>query len=168
MDWLSKNKADIGCYEKVIRVPLPNDETLIIHGEKPGRSLNIVSSIKIHKYLKKGCIAFMAHVVERKPKAKQIKEISVVQDYPKVFLEELPCLPPHKQVEFWIDLIPGATPIAKAPVCLAPSEMQELSGQLQELLDKGFIHQVLHLGEPRCCSSKRKTSHSECVLITEN
>lgn len=80
MDWLSKNRADIGCYEKVIKVPLPNGETLIIHGEKPGRSLNIVSSTKIHKYLKNNCIAFMAHVLEREPEAKQLKEIPVVQN----------------------------------------------------------------------------------------
>nr|KAJ0214492.1 hypothetical protein LSAT_V11C400215090 [Lactuca sativa] len=118
MDWLSKNRADIGCYEKVIRVPLPNGETLIIHGEKPGRSLNIVSSMKIHKYLKKNCIAFMAHVLEREPEAKQLKEVPVVQNYLEVFPEELPGLPPHRQVEFRIDLVPGAAPIAKLFLCM--------------------------------------------------
>ncbi|GJZ49900.1 putative reverse transcriptase domain-containing protein [Tanacetum coccineum] len=56
-----------------------------------------------------------------------------------VFPEDLSGLPPQRQVEFRIDLVPGATPIAKSPYRLAPSEMQELSGQLQELQDKGFI-----------------------------
>ncbi|XP_023758050.1 uncharacterized protein LOC111906527 [Lactuca sativa] len=130
MDWLSKNRADIGCYEKVIRLPLPNDEILIIYGEKPGRNLNIVSSMKIHKYLKKNCIAFMVHVVERESETKQLKEILVAQNYPEVFQEELPGLPPHRQVEFQINLIPEEAPVAKAPYRLAPSEMQELSGQL--------------------------------------
>ena len=55
------------------------------------------------------------------------------------FLKDLPRIPPVRQVEFRIDLIPGATPVAKSAYRLAPSEMQELSSQLQELLDKGFI-----------------------------
>ncbi|GKD01612.1 hypothetical protein Tco_1171886, partial [Tanacetum coccineum] len=65
--------------------------------------------------------------------------ISVVRDFVDVFLEDLSGLPPQRQVEFRIDLIPGAMPVAKSPYRLAPSEMQELSGQLQELQDKGFI-----------------------------
>nr|GFA69861.1 retrotransposon protein, putative, Ty3-gypsy subclass [Tanacetum cinerariifolium] len=62
-----------------------------------------------------------------------------VRDYPKVFLEDLPGLPLTRPVEFQIDLIPGAAPVAQAPYLLAPSEMKELSEQLQELSEKGFI-----------------------------
>nr|GFC13752.1 putative reverse transcriptase domain-containing protein [Tanacetum cinerariifolium] len=61
------------------------------------------------------------------------------REFPDVFLEELPGLPPDRQVEFQIDLIPRAAPVARAPYRLAPSEMQELSNQLQELADRGFI-----------------------------
>ncbi|GJR33437.1 putative reverse transcriptase domain-containing protein [Tanacetum coccineum] len=63
----------------------------------------------------------------------------LVQDFPEVFLEDLPGIPPTRQVEFQIDLIPGAAPVARAPYRLAPSEMKELSDQLKELSDKGFI-----------------------------
>ncbi|GKG01534.1 putative reverse transcriptase domain-containing protein, partial [Tanacetum coccineum] len=59
--------------------------------------------------------------------------------FPEVFPDELPGLPPPRQVEFRIDLIPGAAPVARAPYRLAPSEMKELSKQLQELSEKGFI-----------------------------
>ncbi|GJU04229.1 putative reverse transcriptase domain-containing protein [Tanacetum coccineum] len=69
----------------------------------------------------------------------RISDISVVRDFTDVFLEDLLGLPPQRQVEFRIDLVPGATPVAKSPCRLAPSEMQELSRQLQELQDKGFI-----------------------------
>ncbi|GJZ49934.1 hypothetical protein Tco_0604124 [Tanacetum coccineum] len=62
-----------------------------------------------------------------------------VREFEDVFLEDFSGLPPQRQVEFRIDLVPGATPIAKSPYRLAPLEMQELSGQLQELQDKGFI-----------------------------
>ncbi|GKF75516.1 hypothetical protein Tco_0224960, partial [Tanacetum coccineum] len=75
---------------------------------------------------------------EDKSKGKQIKDVPIVRDFPEVFLEDLPGLPPARPVEFQIDLIPGAAPVAQAPYRLAPSEMKELSEQLQELFDKGF------------------------------
>ncbi|KAD3640642.1 hypothetical protein E3N88_29865 [Mikania micrantha] len=67
------------------------------------------------------------------------KEIPVVSEYLDVFPDELPGLPPLRQVEFRIDLVPGATLVAKAPYCLEPLEMQEMVIQIQELMDKGFI-----------------------------
>ncbi|GKF86778.1 hypothetical protein Tco_0254605 [Tanacetum coccineum] len=69
----------------------------------------------------------------------KLSDISVVRDFVDVFPEDLSGLPPQRQVEFHIDLVPGATPVAKSPYRLAPSKMQELSGQLHELQDKGFI-----------------------------
>ncbi|GJU15367.1 putative reverse transcriptase domain-containing protein [Tanacetum coccineum] len=75
---------------------------------------------------------------EDKSEGKQIKDVPIVRDFPKVFPEDLPSLPPARPVEFQIDLIPGATPVAQAPYQLAPSEMKELSEQLQELSKKGF------------------------------
>nr|GEU46575.1 hypothetical protein [Tanacetum cinerariifolium] len=69
----------------------------------------------------------------------RLEDVPTVRDFLKVFPEDLPILPPIRQVEFQIDLVPGAAPVARAPYRLAPSEMQELSTQLQELLDKGFI-----------------------------
>ncbi|GKF38979.1 hypothetical protein Tco_0119040 [Tanacetum coccineum] len=70
---------------------------------------------------------------------KKIKDVPIVRDFPEVFPEDLPGLPPARPVEFQIDLIPGATTVARAPYRLAPSEMKELSEQLQELSGKGFI-----------------------------
>ncbi|XP_076889002.1 uncharacterized protein LOC143539620 [Bidens hawaiensis] len=132
MDWLSRNQAEVVCAEKLIRIPLPSGETLIIQGEKP-------DCMKARKILRKQCYAFLAHVVDKKSEGKTIQDIPVVKDYPEVFPDDLPGLPPSRHVEFRIDLIPGATPVAKSPYRLAPSEIQELSSQLQELLDKGFI-----------------------------
>ncbi|GKE60793.1 hypothetical protein Tco_1511160, partial [Tanacetum coccineum] len=68
-----------------------------------------------------------------------LNDIPIVRDFVDVFSDDLSGLPPQRQVEFHIDLILEATPVAKSPYQLAPSEMQELSGQLQELQDKGFI-----------------------------
>nr|GEZ71424.1 putative reverse transcriptase domain-containing protein [Tanacetum cinerariifolium] len=74
-----------------------------------------------------------------KPEGKQVKDVPIVQDFPKVFPENLPGQPPARPVEFSIDLIPGVAHVARAPYRLAPSEMKELSGKLQEFFDKGFI-----------------------------
>ncbi|KAI3686844.1 hypothetical protein L1987_80533 [Smallanthus sonchifolius] len=94
-------------------------------------------------YRRKGHTAILALVAEQLSEEKKIDDIPIVHDYLEVFPEDLLGLPPHRQVEFQIDLAPGAAPIARAPYRLAPSELQELSTQLQELLDKGFIRPSL-------------------------
>ncbi|GKA71364.1 putative reverse transcriptase domain-containing protein [Tanacetum coccineum] len=75
--------------------------------------------------------------MEKKSDEKRLEDIPVVKEFPDIFPEDLPGLPPVRQVEFQIDLIPGAAPVARTPYRLAPSEMQELSNQLQELADRG-------------------------------
>ncbi|GKF02094.1 putative reverse transcriptase domain-containing protein, partial [Tanacetum coccineum] len=113
MDWLKRCHAVIMCDEKLVRIPYGN-ETLIFHGNKSNNDresrLTIISCSKAQEYMAKG-----------------------------LFPEDLPGLPPARPVEFQINLISGAAPVARAPYRLAPSEMKELSEQLQELSDKGFI-----------------------------
>ncbi|GJT02394.1 hypothetical protein Tco_0823563 [Tanacetum coccineum] len=82
---------------------------------------------------------FTTKEAEDKSEEKRLKDVPIVKDFPKVFPEDLPGIPPTRQVEFQIDLVPGAAPVARAPYRLAPSEMKELAEQLQELSDKGFI-----------------------------
>ncbi|GJT59276.1 putative reverse transcriptase domain-containing protein [Tanacetum coccineum] len=90
-------------------------------------------------YISRGCQVFIAQVMENKLDDKRLEDIPVVREFPKVFPKDLPGLPLVCQVEFQIDLIPRAAPVARAPYRLAPSEMKELSNQLQELADRGFI-----------------------------
>ncbi|GKF38051.1 hypothetical protein Tco_0118112, partial [Tanacetum coccineum] len=91
----------------------------------------------------KGCQVFLAQISakkeEEKSEGKQIKDVPIVRDFLEVFPEDLPGFPPARLVEFQIDLIPGAAPVARAPYRLALSEMKELLEQLQELYDKEFI-----------------------------
>ena len=91
--------------------------------------------------------------------------VPVAHDFLDVFPEELPGVPPERQVEFHIDLVPGAAPIAKAPYRLAPPEMQELSTQLQELLDRGFIRPSSSpWGAPILFVKKKDGSHRMCIV----
>ncbi|GKG38288.1 hypothetical protein Tco_0457511, partial [Tanacetum coccineum] len=76
---------------------------------------------------------------EDKSEEKRLEDVPNVRDFPEVFPEYFPGLPPIQQVEFQIDFVSGAAPVARAPYRLAPSELQELSTQLQELSDKGYI-----------------------------
>ena len=95
--------------------------------DKPDTNLQIVSCIKAQKYLYKRYHAFLAHVVDKKQEVKDIKDIPEVYYFTDVFPEDLPGIPPVRHIEFKIDLIPGAIPIAKPPYRLALAEMQGLS-----------------------------------------
>ncbi|GKC77812.1 putative reverse transcriptase domain-containing protein [Tanacetum coccineum] len=116
-------------------VHIPIDsETLIIRGDRSKTRLNLISCIKTEREL------------------------------PEVFPENLPGLPPIRQVEFQINLIPGAAPVARAPYRLTPLEMQELSNQLQELADRGFIRpSTSPWGAPILFVKKKDGSFRMCI-----
>ncbi|GJS09432.1 putative reverse transcriptase domain-containing protein [Tanacetum coccineum] len=101
-----------------------------------------------------------------KSEEKRLEDISIVRDFPEVFLEDLPSIPPARQVEFQIDLVPGVSPVARAPYRLAPSEMKELSDQLQELSDKIFIRPSSSpRGAPVLFIKKKDGSFWMCIDI---
>nr|GFB15721.1 putative reverse transcriptase domain-containing protein [Tanacetum cinerariifolium] len=117
MDWLAKYHALIVCDEKVVCIPY-GDEVLIIRGNdcygKSKSKLNIISCTKTQKYIHKGCQVYLAQVTSKKAEdksvEKRLEDVLIVQEFSKVFLEDFPGLPPTRQVEFQIDLVPGATP----------------------------------------------------------
>nr|GEY84448.1 putative reverse transcriptase domain-containing protein [Tanacetum cinerariifolium] len=119
MDWLSNHKAKIIYHEKVVRIPLLDGKVLRVLGERPEEKARLLMSAKASD--------------------KKQEEIVVVRDFLEVFLGDLSGFPPLQEIEFRIELIPRAILVAKSPYRLAPSELEELSGQLKELYDKGFI-----------------------------
>ncbi|GJR65789.1 putative reverse transcriptase domain-containing protein [Tanacetum coccineum] len=105
---------------------------------------------------------------EDKSEGKQLKDVPIVRDFPKVFLEDLPGLPLARLVEFQIDLIPGVVPVARASYQLASSKMKELSEQLQELSDKGFIRPSSSpWGAPVLFVKKKDGSFRMCIDYRE-
>ncbi|GJZ57682.1 reverse transcriptase domain-containing protein [Tanacetum coccineum] len=131
---LANHHAVIVCDEKIVRIPY-GDEVLIVQSDRDGKGenskLSIISCTKTHKYVERGCLIFLAQVTKKEIKneseEKRLEDVPTVRDFPEVFPEDLPGLPPSRQVEFQIDLVPGVTPVARAPYRLAPSESQELS-----------------------------------------
>ncbi|GJW87267.1 putative reverse transcriptase domain-containing protein [Tanacetum coccineum] len=175
IDWLVKYQEIIVCAEKIIRIPWGN-ETLIVHRDGSNREhedrLHIISYSKTQEYMLKGCPVFLANVntkeTEDKSEKKRLEDVPIVRDFPDVFPEDLPGLPPTRQVEFQIDLIPGAAPVARAPYRLAPSEMKELSEQLKELSDKGFIRPSSSpWGAPVLFVKKKDGSFRMCIDYRE-
>nr|GEX50092.1 putative reverse transcriptase domain-containing protein [Tanacetum cinerariifolium] len=145
MDWLVKYHVVIVCDEKLVRVPF-GDEILIFHGDESNNGhesrLNIISCTKTQRYFLKGCPIFLAH--------------------------DLSGIPPTRQMEFQIDLVPGAAPVAWAPYRLVPSEMKELSDQLKELTDKGFIRpNSSPWGDPGLFVKKKDGSFRMCIDYRE-
>ncbi|GKB67900.1 putative reverse transcriptase domain-containing protein [Tanacetum coccineum] len=146
MDWLKRCHAVIVCDEKLVQVPFGN-ETLTFCGNESSNEresrLAVISYSKAQEYMAKGCQVFLAQISakkeENKSEGKQIKDVPIVRDFPEVFPEDLSGLPPSRPMEFQIDMIPRVAPVARAPYRLALSEMKELSEQLQEHSDKGYI-----------------------------
>nr|GFB07045.1 putative reverse transcriptase domain-containing protein [Tanacetum cinerariifolium] len=169
MDWLTTYHAVIVSDEKIVRVPFGN-ETLIIRcdGSNNETQLNIISCTKTRKYLLKGYPVFLVNIttktIKDKSKEKRKKNVPIVRDFSEVFPEDLPCLPPTRQVEFQIDLIPGVAPVARTPYRLASSEMKELSDQLQKLSEKGFIRPSSSpWGAPVLFVKKKDGSFRMCI-----
>nr|GEV64674.1 putative reverse transcriptase domain-containing protein [Tanacetum cinerariifolium] len=142
IDWLVECDALIMCGKKEVHVPYKK-KTLVVKSD---------SSL------------FIAQVTEKELAKKQLQDVPVICNFPEVFPDDLPGLPPPRQVEFKIKLIPGAAPVTREPYRLAPSELKELSDQLKELSKKGFI---------RSCSSPleapvlfvKKEDGSFCMCI---
>ncbi|GJS38544.1 putative reverse transcriptase domain-containing protein [Tanacetum coccineum] len=123
MDWLAKNHAVIVYDKKIVRIPYGN-KIMIDQGYKSDEKKKINVTMKENK---------------NESNEKRLEDVPTVRDFLEVFPKELPGLPPVRQVEFLIDLVPGAAPVARALYRLLRSKMEELSTQLQELSDKGFI-----------------------------
>ncbi|GKE25249.1 putative nucleotidyltransferase, ribonuclease H [Tanacetum coccineum] len=137
MDWLSNNNAEIMCNKKMVRILSPSGETIYVYRDQNENELGIISMMKASKYMKKCCVAYLAYTIDAQVE-KQVIDVLIVREYLDVFPEDLPGIPLDRQVEFRIDLVPSATSITKTPYRLAPTEMQELMKQLQELLDKDY------------------------------
>ncbi|GJT55399.1 putative reverse transcriptase domain-containing protein [Tanacetum coccineum] len=99
MDLLVKHDAVIVCGEKVVRIPYGN-KTLTVESDKGMSRLKVISYIKARKYVERGCHLFLAHVTKKKLKEKQLEDVPIIHDFPEVFPNDLPGLPPPRQVEF--------------------------------------------------------------------
>ncbi|GJV73517.1 putative reverse transcriptase domain-containing protein [Tanacetum coccineum] len=109
----------VGSFDVTVGMDWVRLEILEVHREWPEGNLKQLKTVKVNEL--------------------KLKDIPIVRNFPSVFPKDLSSLPPSREVEFCIDLIPGPMPVAKSPYLLAPTEMQELSNQLKELQDKDLL-----------------------------
>jgi hypothetical protein len=151
MDWLARHKAQIDCAQKSVALNHWLGGRIIFQGHR-----NLESTLNLQLNSLKG---------------QSIEDIPVVREFTDVFPEELPGMPPDREIEFTIDLLPGTSPVAQRPYKMGPAELVELKKQLDELLEKGFIKEsvspwaapVLFVdkreGGSRLCTDYRKLNN---------
>ena len=136
MDWLSKHQAIVDCDKKIVVLKCSDLSEVTIHGIRFGPVSNVIFAMQAQRFLRKGCKAFLALVLDSKRGQVNLEDIPVIKEFPDVFLEELSGLPPEREVYLAIEVLRGTIPISNR---IAPTELKELKIQLHELLDKGFV-----------------------------
>ena len=149
---------------KRVTLRTPNEEEVTFIGERSNHLSNVISAATARTMVRKGCEAYLAYVIDTVKARPSVSDIPTVSDFPDVFPEELPGLPPHREIEFAIDVVPGATPASITPYRMAPLELKELKLQLQELLEKGFIRpSVSPWGAPVLFVKKKDGTLRLCI-----
>jgi hypothetical protein len=142
MDWMTRHRVSLDIFSRVVEINSPEYEHTILH-------------LPSQEYIK-SCVYNTAGI--------KLEDIPVVCEYPDIFPDELPGMPPDRDVEFVIELQPGTAPISKRPYRMPPNELAELKLQLQELLDKGYIRpSASPWGCPALFIKKKDNSLRLCV-----
>ena len=164
MDWLAAHHAVLDCREKTVTLKVPKQAVQVFQGDRSMVPHNLISALQAYKLLRKKNMGYLAYVVDTRTEEKGIDQIPVVRDYSDVFPEELPGLPPDREIEFCIDVVSGTQPISILPYRMAPAELKELKAQLQDLLDKGFIRpSVSPWGAPVLFVKKKDGTLRLCI-----
>ncbi|KAI3681177.1 hypothetical protein L6452_35962 [Arctium lappa] len=168
MDWLARHRATIDCESKHVIFGDVSHPELIFQGVPPKEGTRVISSIKVEQFMWQSCEGFLASLQDPDQVPLSLDSIPIVKEFSDVFPDDLPGIPPVREVEFSIELISGATPISKAPYRMAPTEMKELKAQIEELLNKGFIRpSVSPWGAPILFIKKKDGSMRLCIDYRE-
>ena len=121
MDWLSRHRATLDCYKQEVKLHRPRKLEVKFRGIRRELSSSMISTLAAQRMLCKGCQRYLAYVVETGKEGTLVDEIQVVREFPYVFPNDIAGLPPEREVEFTIDLIPGTGPISIPPDKMAPA-----------------------------------------------
>ena len=112
MDVLTKYQATINCYKKKVEFQMPTGDKIVFRGEKGSEHYSMVSALTARRMMRKGCEAFLAHVIDTEKEGQKLDSLPVVNEFIDLFPEDLSGLPPDREIKFSIDLQPGTTPIS--------------------------------------------------------
>ena len=139
MDWLSRHHATMDCFRKEVKFCRPGEPEITFCGVRKILSSSMMSVMMAGKMLRKSFPGYLAYVVEVREDDVRLEDIPVVREFPDVFPDDLPGLPPDRDIDFQIELAPGTEPISRAPYRMAPAELKELKVQMEEMVNKGFV-----------------------------
>ncbi|XP_019258898.1 PREDICTED: uncharacterized protein LOC109237094 [Nicotiana attenuata] len=139
MDWLESCYAKVGCRTKIVCFEFPGEPVLEWKGDAVTPRGRFISYLKARKMISKGYIYHLVRVKDADAQIPTLQSVPIANEFPEVFPEDLPGIPPDREIDFGIDLLPGTKPISIPPYRMAPVELKELKVQLKDLLDKGFI-----------------------------
>ena len=140
MDWLESHRVNIYCYNKNFECTDEEGNPIIMKGILKVILVRQVSAMQLKKFCRKGCQLYAAHILEPTgDETPRLEDYQVLQEFRDVFLDEIPGLPPKRDIDFTIELVPRAAPVSKTPYKMSTPEMLELKMQLQELLEKKYI-----------------------------
>ncbi|KAA0041712.1 reverse transcriptase [Cucumis melo var. makuwa] len=152
------------CHRKEVVFRKSGFAEVVFRGMRKAVSRSLISVLKAENLLRKGCTAFLAHIVVVQREKLKPEDVPVVKEFLDVFPDDLSGLPPDREIEFTIELLPGTAPISQAPYRMAPSELKELKMQLQELVDKGYIRpSVSPWGAPVLFVKKKDGTLRLCI-----
>ncbi|WMV33127.1 hypothetical protein MTR67_026512 [Solanum verrucosum] len=129
----------ISCNAKNVSLAKPGIDPLVWEGDYIPSLVRIISFLLPKRLVSKGCSTFLAHLKDDTSKVPLIEFVSIVREFVDVFLANLPCMPPDRDIDFYIELNSRTRTISTPPYRMVPTKLRELKVHLQELLDKGFI-----------------------------
>ena len=168
MDWLSRHQATMDFFRKEVKFCRPGEPEITFYGVRKILSSSMMSVMMAGKMLRKSYPGYLAYAVEVRDDDMRLEDIPVVREFPDVFPDDLPGLPPNREIEFQIELAPGIEPISRAPYRMAPAELKELKVQMEEMVNKGFVRpSTSPWGAPVLFVKKKDGSMRLCIDYRE-
>ncbi|MDV3202286.1 MAG: hypothetical protein Q8887_02430 [Candidatus Phytoplasma australasiaticum] len=136
MDWLHACYASLDCRTRIVKFQFPNKPVLEWKGSSVAPKVRFISYLRAKKLISKGCIYHLVQVKSDDVESPTLESVPIVNDFPKVFLEDLLEVPPDREIDFGIDVLPHTQPISIPPYRIAPTKLKELKELLKDLLEK--------------------------------
>ncbi|XP_070029088.1 uncharacterized protein [Nicotiana sylvestris] len=139
IDWIYSCFAKLDCRTRTMRLEFPSEPVVEWKRDNVVPKGRFISYLKAAKMIKKGFIYHLVRVTDTNAEVPSLESVPVVNEFPDVFPDELPGIPPDREIDFGIDVMPGMQPISIPQYRMALAELKELKIQLKDLLEKGFI-----------------------------
>jgi hypothetical protein len=165
MDWLASHKTKLDCYSKNLECENEEGTRVTLQGIQNSVSVRQISTLQVKKYCRKGCSLYEIQVMNSVENNKPILEDHpILREYKDVFPEEVPGLPPRRDIEFSIELVPGEVPMYRTPYRMSTLDLVEIKLQLKEMWDKGHIWpSVSPWGAPALFVKKKDGTLRLCI-----